>query len=589
MTRVKEFFAGVLDSGRNIDFSKRRKKLYLAIVAPVLLVAAVIGVVAGVKSHSDSSDDHSDIMAITSSAHAIVKSACSNTLHPELCYSTIVNVTDFSKKVTSQKDVIELSLNITIKAVRKNFYAVKKLIQTRKGLTPREKVALHDCLETMDETLDELHTAVEDLELYPKKKSLVAHADDLKTLISSAITNQETCLDGFSHDEADKKVRKVLLKGQKHVEKMCSNALAMICNMTNTDIANEMKLSANKNNRKLIEDNVEWPEWLSAGDRRLLQSSTVTPDVVVAADGSGNYKTVSEAVAKAPEKSSKRYVIRIKAGVYRENVDVPKKKTNIMFMGDGRDNTIITASRNVQDGSTTFHSATVAAVGEKFLARDITFQNTAGAAKHQAVALRVGSDLSAFYRCDILAYQDTLYVHSNRQFFVQCIIAGTVDFIFGNGAAVLQDCDIHARRPGSGQKNMVTAQGRTDPNQNTGIVIQKCRIGATSDLRPVQKSFPTYLGRPWKEYSRTVIMQSSITDVINPAGWHEWNGNFALNTLFYGEYANTGAGASTSGRVKWKGFKVITSATEAQAYTPGRFIAGGSWLASTGFPFSLGL
>ncbi|KAF3647503.1 Pectinesterase 2 [Capsicum annuum] len=589
MTRVKEFFAGVLDSGRNIDFSKRKKKLYLAIVAPVLLVAAVIGVVAGVKSHSDSSDDHADIMAITSSAHAIVKSACSNTLHPELCYSTIVNVTDFSKKVTSQKDVIELSLNITIKAVRKNFYAVKKLIQTRKGLTPREKVALHDCLETMDETLDELHTAVEDLELYPKKKSLVAHADDLKTLISSAITNQETCLDGFSHDEADKKVRKVLLKGQKHVEKMCSNALAMICNMTNTDIANEMKLSANKNNRKLIEDNVEWPEWLSAGDRRLLQSSTVTPDVVVAADGSGNYKTVSEAVAKAPEKSSKRYVIRIKAGVYRENVDVPKKKTNIMFMGDGRDNTIITASRNVQDGSTTFHSATVAAVGEKFLARDITFQNTAGAAKHQAVALRVGSDLSAFYRCDILAYQDTLYVHSNRQFFVQCIIAGTVDFIFGNGAAVLQDCDIHARRPGSGQKNMVTAQGRTDPNQNTGIVIQKCRIGATSDLRPVQKSFPTYLGRPWKEYSRTVIMQSSITDVINPAGWHEWNGNFALNTLFYGEYANTGAGASTSGRVKWKGFKVITSATEAQAYTPGRFIAGGSWLASTGFPFSLGL
>ncbi|KAJ8553202.1 hypothetical protein K7X08_023880 [Anisodus acutangulus] len=589
MTRVKEFFAGVLDSGKNIDFSKRKKKLYLAIVASVLLVAAVIGVVAGVKSRSNKSDDHADIQAISSAAHAIVKSACSNTLHPELCYSSIVNVTGFSKKVTSQKDVIELSLNITVKAVRHNFYAVKKLIKTRKGLTTREKYALHDCLETMDETLDELHTAVADLELYPNKKSLKAHADDLKTLISSAITNQETCLDGFSHDDADKKVRKVLLKGQKHVEKMCSNALAMICNMTDTDIANEMKLTGSTNNRKLIEDNGEWPEWLSAGDRRLLQSSTVTPDVVVAADGSGNFKTVSEAVAKAPEQSSKRYVIRIKAGVYRENVEVPKKKTNIMFMGDGRSNTIITASRNVQDGSTTFHSATVAAVGEKFLARDITFQNTAGASKHQAVALRVGSDLSAFYRCDILAYQDTLYVHSNRQFFVGCLIAGTVDFIFGNGAAVLQDCDIHARRPGSGQKNMVTAQGRTDPNQNTGIVIHKCRIGATSDLRPVQNSFPTYLGRPWKAYSRTVIMQSSITDVINPAGWFEWDGNFALNTLFYGEYANTGAGAGTSGRVKWKGFKVITSATEAQAYTPGRFIAGGSWLGSTGFPFSLGL
>ena len=228
-------------------------------------------------------------------------------------------------------------------------------------------------------------------------------------------------------------------------------------------------------------------------------------------------------------------------------------------------------------------------VGEKFLARDITFQNTAGPSKHQAVALRVGSDLSAFYKCDILAYQDTLYVHSNRNFFINCLIAGTVDFIFGNAASVFQDCDIHARRPNSGQKNMFTAHGRTDPNQNTGIVIQKSRIGATSDLQSVQKSFPTYLGRPWKEYSRTIIMQSSITDVIDPVGWHVWSGDFALDTLTYREYQNTGAGASTSDRVDWKGYKVITSTAEAEGYTPGEFIAGGSWLPSTTFPYSLGL
>jgi len=230
-----------------------------------------------------------------------------------------------------------------------------------------------------------------------------------------------------------------------------------------------------------------------------------------------------------------------------------------------------------------------AAVGERFLARDITFQNTAGPSKHQAVALRVGSDFSAFYNCDMLAYQDTLYVHSNRQFFVKCLIAGTVDFIFGNAAVVLQDCDIHARRPNSGQKNMVTAQGRTDPNQNTGIVIQKCRIGATSDLQSVKGSFPTYLGRPWKEYSQTVIMQSAISDVIRPEGWSEWTGTFALNTLTYREYSNTGAGAGTANRVKWRGFKVITAAAEAQKYTAGQFIGGGGWLSSTGFPFSLGL
>ncbi|KAH9665462.1 Pectinesterase/pectinesterase inhibitor 3 [Citrus sinensis] len=574
MTHIKEFFTKLSESSSNQNISnipKKKKKLFLALFATLLVVAAVIGIVAGVNSRKNSGDNGNE------PHHAILKSSCSSTRYPDLCFSAIAAVPEASKKVTSQKDVIEMSLNITTTAVEHNYFGIQKLLK-RTNLTKREKVALHDCLETIDETLDELHKAVEDLEEYPNKKSLSQHADDLKTLMSAAMTNQGTCLDGFSHDDANKHVRDALSDGQVHVEKMCSNALAMIKNMTDTD----MMIMRTSNNRKLTEETSTvdgWPAWLSPGDRRLLQSSSVTPNAVVAADGSGNFKTVAAA----------RYIIRIKAGVYRENVEVTKKHKNIMFIGDGRTRTIITGSRNVVDGSTTFKSATVAVVGEGFLARDITFQNTAGPSKHQAVALRVGADLSAFYNCDMLAYQDTLYVHSNRQFFVNCLIAGTVDFIFGNAAAVLQNCDIHARKPNSGQKNMVTAQGRTDPNQNTGIVIQKSRIGATSDLKPVQGSFPTYLGRPWKEYSRTVIMQSSITDLIHPAGWHEWDGNFALNTLFYGEHQNSGAGAGTSGRVKWKGFRVITSATEAQAFTPGSFIAGSSWLGSTGFPFSLGL
>ncbi|KAE8682608.1 Pectinesterase/pectinesterase inhibitor 3 [Hibiscus syriacus] len=237
-------------------------------------------------------------------------------------------------------------------------------------------------------------------------------------------------------------------------------------------------------------------------------------------------------------------------------VDVPRRKPNLMFVGDGRVNTFITASRNVVDGSTTFNSSTV---GNGFLAMDITFQNTAGPSKHQAVALRVGSDLSAFYRCDMLAYQDTLYVHSLRQFYSGCLIAGTVDFIFENAAA------------------------------NTGIVIQKCRIGATRDLEAVKANFPTYLGRPWKQYSRTVIMQSVISDVINPAGWFPWNGDFALNTLTYREYQNTGPGANMSSRVTWTGYSLITNASEAQSYTARNFISGVNWLNATGFPFSLNI
>lgn len=581
---MKDFFTGVVDSsGKNINLSNKRKKVFLTAFASILLVSALVAVVVGVKSHN--SDSKPESMTATS-AHAIVKSSCSSTLYPELCYSTITSHPELvTKKVKTQKDAIEMAVNITTTAVEKNYFQIKKLT-THKGLTEREVNALHDCLEMVSETLEELRDVTKGLEEYRTKKSLRQHADDLKTLMSSAITDQETCRDGFSHDDADKKVRKTLEKGEDYIEKMCSIALAMICNMTNTDMANERML--NGRNLKEEHDSV-WPEWLSGGDRKLLQSGTVTPNVVVAADGSGNYKTVAAAVNAAPSKSKTRYVIRIKAGVYRENVEVPSSKTNIMFLGDGRKNTIITGSRSVKGGATTFDSATVAVVGDGFLARGVTFQNTAGAANHQAVALRVGSDLSAFYECDMLAYQDTLYVHKNRQFYINCLVAGTVDFIFGNAAVVFQDCDIHARRPGSGQKNMLTAQGRTDANQNTGIVIQKCRIGATSDLQPVQGSFPTYLGRPWKAYSRTVVMQSSITNVINPAGWFEWDGNFALNTLYYGEYQNTGAGAGTSGRVKWKGYKVITSSSEAQGFTPGSFIGGGTWLRSTGFPFSLGL
>ncbi|CAL0308887.1 unnamed protein product [Lupinus luteus] len=569
---------------------KNNKKFFLALLATFVLATTTVGIVVGVVSGRNS-DDNANSKSPPS--HAIIKSACSSTLYPELCFSTVTSEpSSVTNKVSSHKDVILLSLNISTGTVERNYFTIKKLLN-QKGRTKREKVALHDCLETIDESLYELKKAIDDLKEYPSsKRSLAEYADDLKTLLSSAITNQETCLDGFSHDQACKRTRKNVEGGQVHVEHLCSNALAMVKNLTDTDMANDEKnkMSVGSNNRKLMEESeVNWPEWISAADRRLLQSSTVTPNVVVAADGSGNYRTVSAAVAAAPENSAKRYVIRIKAGVYKENVDVPKKKTNIMFLGDGRSNTIITASRNVADGSTTFNSATVAAVGERFLAKDITFQNTAGASKHQAVALRVGADLAAFYLCDILAYQDTLYVHSNRQFFVNCLISGTVDFIFGNSAVVLQNCDIHARRPDPGQKNMLTAQGRTDPNQNTGIVIQKSRIAATKDLEPVKGSFPTYLGRPWKLYSRTVIMQSTISDVIQPAGWFEWDGTFALNTLFYGEYQNTGPGASTSGRVKWKGYKVITSASEAQTYTPRNFIAGSGWLSSTGFPFSLDL
>ncbi|KAF8032627.1 hypothetical protein BT93_D1523 [Corymbia citriodora subsp. variegata] len=531
-------------------------------------------------------------------ARSLIKSSCSSTLYPDLCLSQLTSSSSLtSNAVKTSKDVIALALNLTITSVQHNYLAIKK-VAAQRGLTVRETTALHDCLELADETLDEVRETLTELLAYPNggNKLVSELVDDMKTLLSAAMTNQDTCLDGFSHDSADKKVGEALLGGQLHVFHLCSNALAMIKNMTDPDVANERQLSANRRLKEVIKeegeeeerDPIQWPKWLSAGDRRLLQSTTLTPDVTVAADGSGNYRTVSEAVAAAPERSERRYIIKIKAGVYKENVEVTSRKSNLMFVGDGMATTIITGNRNVVDGSTTFNSATVAVAGEGFLARDITFENTAGPSKHQAVALRVNNDFAAFYRCAMLAYQDTLYVHSFRQFYYGCFVVGTIDFIFGNAAAVLQNCDIHARRPNPSQRNMVTAQGRDDPNQNTGIVIQKCRISARPDLLEVKDSFESYLGRPWKEYSRTVIMQTEISDIIHPAGWYPWDGNFALDTLFYAEHANTGDGANTENRVTWKGVRVI-SASEAQAFTADQFIDGASWLSSTGFPYYPGL
>ena len=219
---------------------------------------------------------------------------------------------------------------------------------------------------------------------------------------------------------------------------------------------------------------------------------------------------------------------------------------------------------------------------------NITFRNIAGPSKHQAVAVRNGADMSTFYSCSFEGYQDTLYTHSLRQFYRECDIYGTVDFIFGNAAVVLQNCNMYPRLPMSGQFNAITAQGRTDPNQNTGISIQNATIKSAQDLAPVVGTVETYLGRPWKEYSRTVYMQSFMDSLIAPSGWHEWNGNFALSTLYYAEYDNTGPGSNTGNRINWPGYHVI-NATDAASFTVSNFLNGDDWVPQTSVPYQTSL
>ncbi|PUZ56980.1 hypothetical protein GQ55_5G391800 [Panicum hallii var. hallii] len=553
-----------------------------------LLVLLVVAFAAATGAAA-SSDAAGTTVPFYPSAEAAAAAHCDGTLYPDVCLSTLSDIPDLHKKPLP--DVICAAVNRTEDVVTATASNCSSYLRER-SLSARDRLAISDCLELLSTTMDDLQATVADLES-PAATNGSASAvgarrvtlDHVMTVLSAAITNQYTCLDGFAYQNGGR-VRRYIEPTLHHVSRMVSNSLAMAKKLPGASPAAPRQPFTGYG--QMVKG---FPRWVRPGDRRLLQApaSGIKADAVVAQDGSGDYTTVSAAVAAAPTNSKRRYVIYIKAGAYMENVEVGKKHVNLMFVGDGIGKTVIKASRNVIDGSTTFRSATVAVVGKNFLGRDLTIENFAGPSKHQAVALRVGADLSAFYRCSFIGYQDTLYVHSLRQFFRDCDVYGTIDFIFGNAAVVLQGCNLYARQPLPNQSNIFTAQGREDPNQNTGISVQRCKVAAAADLVGREAATRTYLGRPWKQYSRTVFMQSELDSLIDPAGWLEWNGDFALDTLYYGEYKNTGAGAGTSGRVKWKGYRVITSAAEASAFTVGSFIDGDVWLAGTSIPFDTGL
>lgn len=229
-----------------------------------------------------------------------------------------------------------------------------------------------------------------------------------------------------------------------------------------------------------------------------------------------------------------------------------------------------------------------AAVGEGFIAQNMGFTNTAGPEGHQAVALRVQADRAAIFGCRIDGYQDTLYAHTYRQFYRNCVIAGTIDFIFGDATAVIQNSWIIVRRPKDHQFNTVTAQGRDLKSQTTALVIQNCTIVPDAKLWPDRWRIPTYLGRPWKEYAVTVFMENIFADFIQPDGYIPFKGSFALKNCIYYEYNNTGPGAWTDNRVKWPGVKSIKK-DEAHKFTVWALLRGDQWLEETGIPYDLGL
>ncbi|XP_010911792.1 probable pectinesterase/pectinesterase inhibitor 51 [Elaeis guineensis] len=315
--------------------------------------------------------------------------------------------------------------------------------------------------------------------------------------------------------------------------------------------------------------------------------SDSSPDFTVCKDGSCGYSTVQAAVDHAPEGATRPFVIYIKAGVYEETVRVPYEKTNLEFVGDGMGKTVITGSLNAgMVGVTTYGSATVGISGDKFRARNLTFANTAGPDAHQAVAFRSDSDLSILDTVEFLGHQDTLYAHSLRQLYRNCRISGTVDFIFGNSATVFDNCLIlflpRQLNPEHGESNTLSAHGRTDPSQSTGFVFSGCVVNGSDDYVALYRKNPAvhraYLGRPWKEYSRTVFIDTKMEFIVRPEGWLPWDGDFALKTLFYGEFGSSGPGGNSSGRVPWSS---QIPAEHLGAYSLENFIQGNEWINSS--------
>ena len=280
--------------------------------------------------------------------------------------------------------------------------------------------------------------------------------------------------------------------------------------------------------------------------------------LTVAADGTGDFKTVQEAVNRVPENNGRRFTIFIKSGTYTEQIRVPANKPYISFLGKDANKTILNFSiSNKMAGSTSAAYATYIG-GHDFHAENITFENSFGTGS-QAVAILVESDRAVFKNVRFLGWQDTLYAKNGRQFYENCYIEGHVDFIFGEAAAVFDNCTIHSKGDG-----YITAPMRFSADEPSGFVFIKSTLTSENTRNGV------YLGRPWRDFGRTVFLNTKMDAAIRPEGWNHWLPE-REKTAYFAEYNSSGAGANDIARVKWAH---QINESETKQFLPGNFLKG---------------
>lgn len=289
----------------------------------------------------------------------------------------------------------------------------------------------------------------------------------------------------------------------------------------------------------------------------------LTFDYTVARDGSGDFTSIQAAIDAAKAFPDEPVSILIKNGVYQEKVRVYAWNTRLSLIGESKEHTIITYGdyfdKIALGRNSTFHTYTLKVEANDFMMKNLTVENAAGPVG-QAVALHVEGDRCHFVNCRFLGHQDTVYTagEGKRQFFNQCYIEGTTDFIFGEATAAFYRCQIHSK-----SASYITAAS-TPEGIPYGYLFLESKLTADEGVNGV------YLGRPWRDYAKVVFIQCCMGSHILPEGWSNWSGTQRDQTAWYAEYQNVGPGAVIDHRVGWSH---QLSANEAENFTLEKFFS----------------
>jgi len=269
--------------------------------------------------------------------------------------------------------------------------------------------------------------------------------------------------------------------------------------------------------------------------------------ITVAQDGSGKYKTVQEALNAVPYSNTKPVTIFIKNGIYKEKLFLDSTKNFVTIIGEDKFSTILTYDDHTGklsprgDTINTMTSWSFKVKADNFTAKNITFQNDAGFTAGQAVALESDGDKAIFNNCRVLGFQDILLINgrNSRQYFINCYLEGTTDFIFGSSTVWFEKCHIHSK------KNTHITAASTPEQKKYGYIFNECILTGDTTLNKVS------LGRPWRPYAAVVYMRCYIGGHIKAEGWSNWNNTESYKTARYAEYKNYGPSSDASKRVNW--------------------------------------